>query len=525
MKIGEMYPCESIMTDKLPKSRIRTLRQSVYIFTLSLLLLAGCARLPDNSNRTFSTALQGNWPPDSGPLDHPEKTGVYLLSNGLDAFVARAALIKAAKVGLDVQYYLFHNDFTGNILVYLLSKAADRGVRIRLLLDDMGLSGRDEGIAILDSHPNIEVRIFNPFSRKAFRGTQMVARFGSVTRRMHNKSLTADNLLSIVGGRNIGDEYFSANPLVEFGDLDVLAAGQVVSQVSESFDEYWNSDFSFPITTLSGNSENKSFKELHDYLEKIFIDAGKSEYADALRKTDLVKQLADSTLQFEWVDAQFFSDPPSKINESTNTKPITLLSDVGKLMNQTREELLIFSPYFVPGKNGVAFFKSLVEKGVKVKILTNSLASNDVAIVHSGYAKYRKPLLRAGVELYELNSIVPKNKRKVRGASKASLHAKSFIMDREKIFVGSLNLDPRSISENTEIGVVFSSPLYGKHIGDSFNKVVGMQAFRLKLIQDQIRWTINQDGKEIEYTTEPNTGFWKRFGVWCMSLLPVESQL
>lgn len=505
------------------------------LFVLAgLFFLGGCASLPDNSKRSHSTVLQGDWSTNTtlsiadSVIDIPaNKTGVYLLSNGLDAFVARGALIKMAKVGLDIQYYLLHNDLTGQLFIHEISKAADRGVRIRLLLDDMGLSGRDEGIVTLDSHPNIEIRIFNPFSRNVSRTPQFLSRFGSVTRRMHNKSITADNLLSIIGGRNIGDEYFNANPVVEFGDLDVLVAGKVVPEISQSFNEYWNSTHSYPVSTLIGDNHRVGYDKLLDYLDAIYTAALKSDYAEALRTADLVRIMEEASLQFEWVDARLYSDPPSKIVQSTDGKPVSLLTEVGRYFNQTRQELLIISPYFVPGKKGVAFLKSLMDRDVRVRILTNSLASNDVPAVHSGYAKYRKPLLRAGVELYELDSEALRGKEKTgRSRTQASLHAKSFIMDREKIFIGSLNFDPRSVYENTEIGLVFVSPSYAQQIGQHFDANINAKAFRLQLVDNRIHWVIRgEDDREKVFTVEPHTSFWSRFGVWLMSLLPIESQL
>ncbi|MFW2364941.1 MAG: phospholipase D family protein [Desulforhopalus sp.] len=516
------------------KTRDKSVQHGISVtFLLILLALGGCATLPANNNRSHSTVLQGDWSnnktlsiADSVVEIPPDKSGVYLLTTGLDAFAARGALIKMARVGLDIQYYLLHNDLTGQLLIHEIAKAADRGVRIRLLLDDMGLSGRDMGFVTLDSHPNIEIRIFNPFSRNVSRTSQLISRFGSVTRRMHNKSITADNVLSIVGGRNIGNEYFSANPVVNFGDLDVLVAGKVVPEISRSFDEYWNSPYSYPVTTLIGDEITISYSELHNKLANIYQDAAQSEYARALGSTNLVRKVEEASLQFDWVDAKLYSDPPSKISQPKDAGPVSLLTDVGKHLNQTRQELLIVSPYFVPGKNGVAFLKALVDKGVRVRILTNSLASNDVAVVHSGYAKYRKPLLRAGVELYEFDSsAVSGDVRSTKKGSQASLHAKSFIMDREKIFIGSLNLDPRSVYENTEIGLVFTSPTYGQLIGQQFDRDILPHTFSLKLVDNRIQWVIGEGDAERIYSVEPYTSFWSRFGVWLMSLLPIESQL
>ena len=228
----------------------------MFFLVLFLLSFAGCASLPENVHQVRSTVIKDGADTTLGreiseeTAQHPGASGFILLDNGLNALVARAALADLAERSIDVQYYLFHDDLVGRLLAYKLLEAADRGVRIRMLLDDMGLEGRDGAIATLDSHPNIEIRIFNPFTRGSLRSLQMLTRFGQVTRRMHNKSFTVDNQTAVVGGRNIGNEYFEADPELAFGDLDVLAIGPVVTEVSSSFDAYWNNVLSYPITSL-----------------------------------------------------------------------------------------------------------------------------------------------------------------------------------------------------------------------------------------------------------------------------------
>lgn len=505
----------------------------LYFFLATLFLQSSCTSLPDNSLRSVSYTLKGHTSTgefgkiQNQALSHHGKSGIHLLSDGRDAFVARTELINNAQFGIDAQYYLFHSDLTGTLLAYRLFEAAERGVRVRLLLDDFGLSGRDSNLRRMDSHPNIEIRIFNPFSRNSLRVTQLLSRFGSVTKRMHNKSLTVDNLLTIVGGRNIGDEYFSANPVIEFGDLDILATGTIVPEISESFDQYWNSEFSYPIALLSPATVVPVSRQEFIDQEKALLQTERSaNYHEFLKKTDF---LINHSVDFDWVDAVTLADPPDKIIRGTLEEPLSLLIDVGKVMQQADDELIIFSPYFVPGKDGVAYLKAIAEKGVTVKILTNSLMSNDVSIVHSGYIKYRKALLKAGIQLYELSDILPPINKKVSGSSSSSLHAKSFIIDREHIFVGSLNLDPRSVYENTEIGVLFHSPTYGKYIGESFEKDIYPNAFQLQLVnwngRERIQWKIYQQGEEKIFNEEPYTGFWQRFGIYLLSALPIESQL
>jgi cardiolipin synthase C len=501
----------------------------------------GCATLPTDVERPVSHAFSDT---DTtalgrkvleGEADHPGKSGFHLLGNGLDAFVARVVLAHFAERSIDVQYYLYHDDLVGRLLTDQLLKAADRGVRVRMLVDDMDLGGRDANIAALDSHPNIEIRIFNPFSRKTGRLSQFITRMGDVTRRMHNKSFTVDNQATILGGRNIGNEYFDADPDLAFADLDVMAIGPVAKAVSSAFDRYWNSDLAYPATVLIGRpSTPAELARLRLQLDEFVAQQADSVYLKKLRNSRLAEKIQNSQVDYEWGDARLVYDQPDKLLHATGKTKYQLAPQLRPYFEEVTHELIILSPYFVPGKSGTAFLTQLAARGVRVRILTNSLASNDVAIVHSGYARYRKPLLRGGVELYELNKKLTREQRKGKkgtgGASKASLHAKSFIFDRRYVFIGSLNLDPRSVLHNTEIGVVINSPGIGKEMAAVFDKNVRQAAFRLALVKsadgsDKILWHAWIDGEEKTFDTDPYTSFWQRLGVGLLRLLPIESQL
>ena len=507
-----------------------------------LLVLAGCASLPENVGRTTSHAYTDTEDTRLGQsrrdeIDrHPGESGFVVLGNGLDAFVARALLASRAERSIDAQYYLLHDDLTGRLFIDQLIKAADRGVRVRLLVDDMDLGGRTLGAAVLDSHPNVEVRLFNPFSRDSGRVIQLVTRFGSVTRRMHNKSFTVDNQAAILGGRNIGDEYFEADPEVAFTDVDVLVIGPVVEEVSASFDNYWNSELAYPATALLGRAPTaEEIRERFEALDAFVAEQTDSAYLEALRDSDLANQLRANEVQFEWGDAHVVQDEPEKILAERSAKSYHLAPQLSPYFRGVKDELYIFSPYFVPGKRGTAFLSDLSRRGVQVRVVTNSLASTDVPVVHSGYAKYRKDLLRAGVELSEMKSQPGKARKRgwsgSGGSTKASLHSKAFIFDRTHIFIGSLNLDPRSIHENTEIGVVLTSPELLGRMGPELDEAVDRVAFRLELETDvqgreRIVWYEASKGKAQQtYYVDPNTGFWQRFSVGFMGLLPVESQL
>ena len=507
-----------------------------------ILLIAGCATLPKDFDRSESYALTDTENTALGRVRskekaaHPGKSGFHVLGNGLDAFVARAVLSQYAERSIDVQYYLYHNDLVGKLFTDLLLKAADRGVRVRLLVDDMDLADRDLGVAAMDSHPNIEVRIFNPFSRNVGRTSQFVTRLGSVTRRMHNKTFTVDNQVSILGGRNIGNEYFDADPDLEFEDLDVMAIGPVAKKVSSVFDQYWNSELAYPASVLLKGElpTRETVDEIRGKLNQYVADQGDSEYLRALRNSDLANKLRKNQVEFRWGDAEIVFDQPEKLLHDFSETEYHLSPMLKPYWERIEKELIIFSPYFVPGKPGTAFLTQLVQRGVRVRILTNSLASNDVGMVHAGYMKYRKDLLRGGVELYELNKKLTRKQRKEKkgegGSSKASLHAKSFVFDRKQIFIGSLNLDPRALLHNTEIGVVVKVPEIAEEMAKWFEENVEQLAFRLELKKEEngdekLLWHGMVDGKELTFDVDPYTGFWKRFGIGFMSILPIESQL
>lgn len=464
----------------------------------------------------------------------PGQSAYLLLGNGLDAFVARVVMAKSAEKTIDAQYYLLHNDEVGKLFIDQLLKAADRGVRVRLLVDDMDMEGRDVGAAVLGAHPNIEVRFFNPFGRNTNRIFQYVTGFGYQTRRSHNKSFTVDATATILGGRNIGNEYFVADPEMAFLDLDVLAIGPVAANVAGSFDLYWNHELSFPVSTLvkslpTPEQIDTQIKEFEDYIK----GQSDSVYVRELKESNLVKALKEYKVKLTKADGYVAWDHPDKLTDAED-KSDYLIEDLSPYLESTAKELLIMSPYFIPGNSGVAFLKKLRERGVRVVVLTNSLSSTDVSIVHAGYANYRKPLLEMGVELYELNRNLLKygknNKKGKFYESKASLHAKSFVIDRKKVFIGSLNLDARSVIQNTEIGVIIESEEIAETLAVFMDEEIRDLAFRLELEPgyddtEYITWYGMADGNQATFTTEPYTGFWQRFMVGFMRLLPIESQL
>ena len=523
---------------------MKTLKLSYRTIGLIFVInLGACASLPDNTGRIESQAYDDTRETTSlgraiedGAQGGAGNSGFYVLVNGLDAFVARAELARVAERSIDTQYYMIHNDVVGSLFVNELYRAADRGVRVRLLVDDIDQGGRDVGAAILDMHPNIEVRIFNPFGRNVGRSFQFLTGFGKQTRRAHNKSFTVDNQATILGGRNIGNEYFNADPELAFIDIDVLSVGPVAGEVSASFDLYWNHALSYPISTLVEEqpTEAQAVQRKQEF-DAFVAQQSKSEYMQHLRHSDLSKKLAKHDVKYSWGIGTVVADDPEKLTQDTDNKEYHLSEQLRPYLESVESELIILSPYFVPGKSGVAFLETLRDRGVRVRILTNSLSSTDVSAVHAGYSRYRKAMLRIGVELYELNKDLSEEEREVMkkggiGDSKASLHAKAFVLDRKQVFIGSLNLDARSVIQNTEIGVVFESAEIAANLSDRFDQKIGQLAFRLELQRDEqgkekIAWHGLVDGKQQTLYVDPYTSFWKRFGVGFMRMLPIESQI
>jgi putative cardiolipin synthase len=503
-------------------------------------VMAGCSTLPKDFARTESYALDNTSDTYLGKRYgpklalHPGKSGVVLLDNGLDAFVARVVLAEKAERSIDSQYYLYHRDQTGRIFTHQLIKAADRGVRVRLLVDDMDQAGRDLGAAALDQHPNIEVRLFNPFSRNSPRTVQLLTRFGKVTRRMHNKSLTIDQQVSVLGGRNIGDEYFDATRDKNFTDLDALVIGPVVEEVSTSFDYFWNSELSYPASVLSKKQPTEEMvQEMHDGLEQYVNELKESEYLQALHTSPLAANIRSESVVFDWSNVTAVYDRPEKIEIDSDLKKYHLAPALKDSFAGVREELIIISPYFVPGKKGSAFLQELAAQGIKVRILTNSLSSTDVPVVHAGYLKYRKDLLRAGIEIHEVRKNQGGNfgaGSGWKGSSTASLHSKSFVFDRHQVFIGSLNLDLRSINENTEIGVVIDSREIAADMVNWFEEFSANRSYRLSLEKSwigtkEVRWHEPAQTGGTVWKHEPESGFLLRTGMQIFRYLPIESQL
>lgn len=521
------------MTTK--RSLRRGIAACIVAICLGAGLVSGCRDLPSLDDRPSSTALV-----DTGPTRlaraisprvaaHPGKSGIYPLSDGREAFAARVLLARAAERSLDVQYYIWRKDMSGTLLLAALREAADRGVRVRLLLDDNTTAGLDPALTALDAHPNIEVRLFNPFVIRAPRWIGYLTDFARLNRRMHNKSFTADNQATIVGGRNVGDEYFDASEGVSFLDLDVLAVGPVVGVVSADFDRYWASGSSYPVDRLLPPPSAAQIEEFVAAVTRTQGDRAAAEFLKAVRQSPFVHDLIEGRLVLDWAVTRMVSDPPAKglgLAEPEELLPRKLRG----LLGDPAAELDLVSAYFVPTAAGVDTFIDLAVRGVRIRVLTNALEATDVAIVHAGYAKWRKALLAGGVTLYEIRRQpsrgVGKRAASVvggSGSSASSLHAKTFSVDGARVFIGSFNFDPRSARLNTESGVVIESPTLAGRIRTAFRDSVPADAYEVRLSQTgDLYWLDRRDGESARHDTEPGTTAWQRHAVRILSLLPIE---
>jgi cardiolipin synthase C len=464
---------------------------------------------------------------------HPGEAGLSLINDNLDAFAVRAVSARAAGRSLDLQYYIWKPDLTGNLIVHEVLRAADRGVRVRLLLDDLNSHKKDSVLAALDQHEKVEVRMFNPSRGRAssfMRGVEMLLRGFSLNRRMHNKAWIVDGRIAVVGGRNIGDEYFGASSQSNFMDADLAVVGPPVQETAAIFDAFWNSPSAIPLSALV-DSDEVSLQRLRRIVDLEYKSRNAHPYLAKLRQSPTIAAVLRGEKLPRWTrDAHVYSDPPAKAEGAPRKG---WLADVlVPAAMAARRELFIISPYFVPGDQGVAALVGMRKRGVHVGVLTNSLAATDVAAVHGGYAPYRLPLLEGGVDLFELMARGGGGGRGSGsggsgfGSSDASLHTKAFVADGNVGFVGSFNLDPRSINLNTEMGILFSDRQLSGDLQRTFAaKTSASNSYKLWLDDGELRWRDGSAQPPREWTHEPATGVGRRAIARVIGWLPVESQL
>jgi len=506
--------------------------RSCLLLLLAGLVLAGCASVPKDYPRIESAAFEDHQSTKIGKYfakaaaRDPGASGFAIIRYGRQAFTARVALTELAEKTLDLQYYIWEGDATGRILAERLVRAADRGVRVRLLVDDINLKGRDAIVAAIDAHPNIEIRIFNPFAHRTARGLDFIADFNRVNRRMHNKVMVMDNAVAIVGGRNIGNHYFGVATDANFRDLDIAAGGPVVREISQVFDRFWNGEWAVPISVLVDRpyTEQDLRQARATLREKIAAD----DYPYPLDQdvANLRAELKGLFDKFIWAPGRIVWDDPASINKPGGES--RMLEALHQRLGHLQNELLIESAYFVPRDRGVAALKGLNERGVRIRVLTNSLASNDVLAAHAGYSKSRKQLVENGTELHELRPDPgPVSKKVLSGTSKAALHTKAMVFDRKDVFIGSFNLDPRSGDINTEAGLYVESPELAAQVIEYMDAgILPENSYRVLLDEDgDLYWITGAGGGEQRYDTDPHSTAMQRSLSGVIRALPVIDQL
>jgi putative cardiolipin synthase len=539
-------------------ARLHALRRAC-LALVCVTLVAACATRPPATDypRQTSSALPASDASATAlgialaapEAAHPGESGFRLLATGTDSLQMRVALARAATKTLDMQYYIANEDTTGKLLLGAALYAADRGVRVRMLVDDLNFHDIDRLMAALNSHPNIQIRVFNPYGST---GESMVLRtrnfFSNVdqfTRRMHNKSTIVDNELVIVGGRNLGDEYFSASPTLQFRDLDVVGAGPVAASVSASFDEYWNSSVSYPLAVLNHQKfDAHDLDAARDDLRTHWRETADPYNAKPLNATPLAQQITRNELGLIWAKWQFVADAPGKIGGAEQGELGDAMRSLLERIRAAKSSVLVFSPYFVPHDAGVQELRNLTARGVHVAILTNSLAATDAVAVQAGYSPYRVPMLQAGVELYEFKPTQAEGTRSQRfgitgSRSRASLHAKAYVIDDSTLVIGSLNLDPRSARLNTELALTIDSQPIAHEVAGYFAHATSPEiSYRVTLATPEqlaqqrgtatnspLIWTDEENGMIRTYNLDPGAGFYRNLLTGLFLLLPVDSQL
>ncbi|NOR43470.1 MAG: phospholipase D family protein, partial [Gammaproteobacteria bacterium] len=443
-------------------------------FIFTFVFLISCASLPTDYEKNPTYALTDTSHTSAAKKtdeilgDNPEETVAYLINEGTEAFVARMAMLFEAERSVDVQYFIWHADLIGKLLFNGMLQAADRGVRVRILLDDININAELESMLYaMDQHKNIDVHLYNPFASRAMRAADFLTDAFRVNRRMHNKSFTIDNQWTMVGGRNIGNEYFSADENSNFKDIDVMAVGPVVAEVSKQFDIYWNSKVVYPVSAFEHNQATQSdLDKLRIELAEFFEAQKGSKYELDIQDSDMYQRLIGASSKSKSPrlyrgDVKVVYDDPEKGLGKTEEEIVFLKALVRPHISSIEKSFELVSPYFVPGDEGTQYLTDMVKRGVKVRVVTNSLSSTDGLMAQSGYARKRIELLKGGVELYELKSDVKTDASRSlrRGAkAKSGLHAKTYIFDRDEVFIGSFNFDPRSANINSEVGVIYQMP-------------------------------------------------------------------
>ena len=492
-----------------------------------ILALAGCASLPKSVEKPVSSAIPISADSSLSRLVAASTTGknlsgVRLLSSGEEAFATLITLADEAERSIDIQQYIIEQDDSARAILRHVRAAAARGVRVRILIDDLNTAGMDRRNMRLSEQPNLEVRVFNPFpagrlslwTRFVFSATEIPR----INHRMHNKLFVVDNALAVMGGRNIADQYFVRSNDSNFVDLDVIAAGPIVPQLSSQFDAFWNSRFAYPIASLAAA------------VDKSAAAPPMTEAASVPEAQLLEADIKAGKLELLWSPAAVLADVPAKIaGESDPNKAEPIADSIADLMTTANEEVTVISPYFIPGKKGVELMRSLTDRGVRVRVLTNSLATTDSPLVHIGYSRYRRDLLKAGVELHELRAVLGQKKERFHPfrSSHASLHAKSLVIDHKTVFIGSMNMDARSARTNSEMGVVIRNATLARQVDSLFDDVVSDGSYFLELPpgSNSIQWSAGEGDTRHVWKKDPDTSVLRRLGIKLLAPLAADDLL
>ena len=468
-----------------------------------------------------------------------DPSGFRLMTLSTNALLSRVSLADHAEHSIDMQYYIFRSDATGRLVALHVLQAADRGVHVRILLDDLNLAEDVLMFQALDAHPNIEVRLFNPLRTRdptaVSKAAQFLLEFRRLNRRMHNKSFIVDNNEAVIGGRNIGDGYFDANANNNFRDLDLLAIGPVVPAATSTFEAYWNSDAAHPLSEYHSKTHSDTgLADLRATLEKNARKFDASAYTQAALDDLPDGASADRPGNWYWGPATLVADQPEKIEAGSERADLRITPQLKTLIKSARSEVLLISPYFIPSAKDEQNFTELAQRGVAFKVLTNSLASTDELAAYEGYSDHRRTLLKGGVQLFELKPApgVEMAASDAGASSGVSLHAKSFVVDRRYVFIGSLNMDQRSKLLNTEMGVIVDSPQLAKAVAEFFETAtLPANAYHVVLgARDgshptDMHWQATKDGQDVDDASEPGATLRKRAEVLLLKLLPIDGLL
>lgn len=504
------------------------------MFSLALITLTGCSLPMNQSNKQPPIQIHAEHWLNGSNVDTQMSQGLtaYLaLDDAFSSIASRLHLINKAKYNIDLQYYIWENDSIGHLMLAELLKAADRGVKVRLLIDDQNGTKLDATLKQLAAHPNFEIKLFNPYKFRKLRVIDYTFRLKHINHRMHNKLIIADGAIAVTGGRNISREYFDASDNFQFTDMDILFYGTAVQHANDVFHEFWNDNLSYSVPQLLGNGNQEQLAKLRQYYELTALQKDQLKKRIELAEKQINKHLKDRPIN--WAKAHFIADSPNKIRgEATHDQLI--YSQMLNIMGEPKQHLELVSAYFVPTRKGTDYLVNLSKNDVRIRILTNSFLANDIAVVHAFYQKYRHDLLQNGIKLYEFKPYIERNKRTwyevvtgnvipAKGKNTSSLHAKFFDIDGI-VFIGSFNFDPRSANLNSEVGLVVESDVLQKYISKSLDQYLPQIAYELKLNkQGEIIWLDqHKDGSIVEYKHDPETTKFQRFAMQAVSYLPIE---